>query len=189
MESKKAQVVLSMDMAGLAAAVCENSTSPKRTMLRIAAAVQTLASGSSSRIRARSRGRNVPYAANMAKANNLVKDGKLVGSGQCVAFVHAVVIIPPASLWHRGRLVDGNAGLAPGTIIATFDPDGRYGNHVNGTSHAAVYLYQTRSGIVVLDQWKGHTALSDHPPQQRLIHFRDGQGKKVDDGTRYHVVE
>jgi hypothetical protein len=31
-----------------------------------------------------------------------------------------------------GELVKGNMTIAPGTAIATFDADGRYGNHTDG---------------------------------------------------------
>jgi hypothetical protein len=80
--------------------------------------------------------------------------------------------------------------IQPGTVIATFDDDGSYGNHTNHTSHAAIYLYQTTDGIVVMDQWKGSRGNRDHPPQQRTIHFQeDHDGFKVDDGTQYHVVD
>ncbi|PMS36157.1 hypothetical protein B0G57_104258 [Trinickia symbiotica] len=131
----------------------------------------------------------MPYVANMSKANDLVKGNQLVGNGQCVTFVHAVVTVPPTSLWRKVSLVQGDNDIRRGTVIATFDDNGRYGNHTNGTSHAAIYLYQTPAGIVVLDQWKGPTALRDHPPQQRTIQFRNGHGKKVDDGTQYYVVQ
>lgn len=122
----------------------------------------------------------------MQKANALVKARQLVGNGQCVTFVHAVVTIPPASLWRQGDTVKDNKTMLPGTIIATFDNKGRYGDRTDGSSHAAIYLFQTSSGIVVLDQWSGRTK---QPPHQRLIHFRSGQGLSVDDGSQYHVVK
>lgn len=131
----------------------------------------------------------MPYVANMVKANALVKPNQLVGNGQCVTFVRAAATVPPASLWRQGSLVKGSTDIPRGTVIATFDENGRYGNHTNGTSHAAIYLYQTSNGIVVLDQWKGSTALRDHPPQERTIRFRNGHGQKVDDGDQYYVVQ
>jgi hypothetical protein len=131
----------------------------------------------------------MPYIANMRRAKDLVNANQLVGNGQCVTFVHTVVTIPPASLWRRGPPVKGQLAIPSGTIIATFDENGHYGNHTNGTSHTAIYLRETPNGIVVLDQWKGQTALRDHPPQQRIIYFRNGYGKKVDDATQYYVVQ
>ena len=57
--------------------------------------------------------------------------------------------------------------LRPGTAIATFDPDGRYGNHTDGRSHAAIYLGQDATGIRVIDQWvrrvNGKTDFSPSP--------------------------
>lgn len=131
-------------------------------------------------------GNLMPYIADMNKANNLVAAKHLVGNGQCVTFVHAVVPIPPSSLWHRGERVKDAVHIAPGTIIATFDDDGRYGNHTNGTNHAAVFLRQTPAGIVVLDQWRGNP---DQPPHQRTLRFMGGHGKKVNDGDQFYVVQ
>ena len=82
----------------------------------------------------------MPYIANSLKAQGF--KGKLVGNGQCVTFVHGAVSIPPSSLWHQEVPVRGNVSLPIGTVIATFDTDGRYGNHTNGSSHAAIYLGQ-----------------------------------------------
>ena len=131
----------------------------------------------------------MPYIADMRKATALQEANELVGNGQCVSFVHAVVFVPPASLWHRGALVMDDHSIQPGTVIATFDDDGRYGNHTDHTSHAAIYLYQTTDGIEVLDQWKGSVAVRDHTPRQRTIHFHGYHQTKVNDGTQYHVVE
>jgi hypothetical protein len=117
----------------------------------------------------------MPYVADMRKANAFVQAKKLVGNGQCVSLIHAVAIVPGASAWHEGALVKDNRNLVPGTIIATFDTNGRYGNHTDGTSHAAIFLYQTSSGIVVLDQWKGPIPAYDHPLQQRTIQQIGGQ--------------
>jgi hypothetical protein len=133
---------------------------------------------------------DMPYSANMRKVNALAQAKKLVGNGQCVALIHAVTVIPGASVWHQGSAVKDNKSLIPGTIIATFDKNGFYGNHTNGTSHAAIYLGQVPSGIIVIDQWKGSTQKFDHPPQQRIIYFNHGSAaQKVDQGDQYYVVE
>lgn len=131
----------------------------------------------------------MPYTASLQKVHQLVAGGRLVGSGQCVALVHAAVSIPPTPVWQKGAQVAGNLHLVPGTIIATFDSNGRYGNHTNGTSHAAIYLRQTALGVVVIDQWKGHGNVHDHPPQQRIIYFHRAKDKKVNQGEKYYVVE
>lgn len=132
----------------------------------------------------------MPFIADMKKANDLQREKKLIGNGQCVSLVHAVAVIPPASLWHQGDLVMKNKDIVPGTVIATFDDDGRYGNHTDHTSHAAIYLGQTREGILVLDQWKGKTHKLDHIPQPRLIRFvHASPAEKVDQGDQYYVVK
>ena len=87
--------------------------------------------------------------------------GKLVGNGQCVTFIHAAVLTPPSSAWALGAKANGNLAIPPGTVIAMFDQGGHYGNHLDGRSHAAIYLGQDATGIQVLDQWKGqHDRLS-----------------------------
>ena len=126
----------------------------------------------------------MPYVANVSEAKGLV--GQLVGNGQCVSFVHAVTAAPPSSLWHQGVQVKGEATISPGTVIATFDPNGRYGNHTDGRSHAAIYLSQNSVGIRVLDQWNGHTS---QPVHERTITFRNGVGAKANDGDQFYVVQ
>jgi len=112
--------------------------------------------------------------------------GKLIGDGQCVTFIHAVVAIPPASVWKKGQRVRGDLSLAAGTVIATFDPNGRYGNHLDGRSHAAIYAGQNSIGIQVLDQWKGRTT---QPVHVRTIRFKNGLGDKANDGDQFYVVQ
>jgi hypothetical protein len=122
----------------------------------------------------------MPYVADMAKVMGMI------GNGQCVTFVHAAVLTPPSSAWKVGAKVKGNMILRPGTVIAVFDPDGRYGNHLDCRSHAAIYLSQNATGLQVLDQWKGHTT---QPVHQRTIRFKNGHGSKVDDGDQFNVAE
>jgi hypothetical protein len=131
----------------------------------------------------------MPYFADMNRANALVQAKKLVGNGQCVALVHAVTAIPPATTWHQGAAVKDNKALTPGMIIATFDSNGRYGNQTNGTSHAAIYVGQSSSGIIVIDQWTGPNPAHQQPPHQRTIYFNGVSRQKVDQGGNYYVVQ
>jgi hypothetical protein len=108
--------------------------------------------------------------------------GQAVGNGQCVRFVQIAAKMPHTSQWRRGRRVRGTA-LPAGTVIATFDPNGRYRNHTDGRSHAACYLDQGEDGLEVIDQWRGH------PVARRIIHFRGGVGGKANDGDQFFVVE
>ena len=73
--------------------------------------------------------------------------GQAVGSGQCVALAQAVnPAIGLTRTWSPGGQVQGNPSLAPGTVIATFDQNGRYANATDGSSHAAIYLGQNAQG-------------------------------------------
>jgi hypothetical protein len=110
--------------------------------------------------------------------------GKVIGTGQCVAFVEAAAKTRHTAEWNRGGIVAGDTTIAEGTAIATFDPDGTYGNHTDGRSHGAIYVSQVAGqGLLVYDQWLGQ------PVHQRTIHFRNGTGLAVNDGNQFYVIE
>jgi len=109
--------------------------------------------------------------------------GKVIGNGHCVPFVREVTGLPATAAWRRGDPVQGS-DVASGTAIATFDPNGRYGNHTDGRSHAAIFLTEHSDGsIEVLDQWVGQSV------HQRTIRNRRGAGDAVNDASRFYVVE
>jgi hypothetical protein len=95
--------------------------------------------------------------------------GQVVGRGQCVDFVRIAADVPHTSLWVRGDPVP-TTDVPTGTAIATFDADGRYGNHTDGRSHAALFVRQMGAGMQVWDCWL------EHPVAQRVIQCRDGVG-------------
>lgn len=105
-----------------------------------------------------------------------------VGNGHCVAYARSAASMPPSLGWKQGAAVHGAADLPAGTAIATFDKNGKYGNHEDGSSHVAIYLGQNERGIQVLDQW------FDHPVHERTIFFKRA-ARKMDDGRNYFVVE
>ena len=109
--------------------------------------------------------------------------GRVVGNGHCVALVRHEdgAFAPHTSRWREGMKVVG-ALLEPGTAIATFQ-QGRYGNHTDGRSHAAIFCGHESNGIRVVDQWQGH------PAAPRLIANRHGNGPPVDDASRFAVIE
>ncbi len=116
--------------------------------------------------------------------------GTSVGSGQCVPLVEAATGAPSDATWLKGEQVKAATDIAAGTAIATFDDNGRYGNHTNGSSHAAIYMGQTADGIEVIDQWS-HTENGKKKVQmahRRLIRFKGGVGHKSDDGDAFYVV-
>jgi len=110
------------------------------------------------------------------------ESGRVVANGQCVRFLQEIGGLPHTSQWRPGEKVRGS-NCEPGTCIATFDPSGRYGNHTDGRSHAAILIAETAQGLLVVDQWVGH------PVQRRTIRYRNGVGRKVNDGDAYHVIE
>jgi len=112
--------------------------------------------------------------------------GQSIGSGHCVPYVQQAAHAPLTRDWRRGVHVKGS-GAVRGTVIATFDPDGTYGNHTDGRSHAAILREETADGLVVWDQWK--STPQDQPVHLRTIRFRNGVGSAVNDGDQFFVVE
>ena len=110
-------------------------------------------------------------------------EGKRVGSGQCVEFVQKCSAAPMASSWRKGLKVKGNPNISRGTAIATFDAAGRYPNRSTG-NHAAVFIGQDSTGILVYDQWVGKGFVS-----KRHIRFKGTQGMSSNDGDDYFIVE
>lgn len=111
--------------------------------------------------------------------------GTVVGNGHCVAFVRAAAMAPHTSLWRAGAGVRGSpaSALPAGLVIATFDPDGRYGNHTDGRSHVAILIARQADGLLCYDQWVGH------PVAKRVIRYKGGVGDAVNDGDRYAIVD
>ena len=76
--------------------------------------------------------------------------GKPVDTGHCVRFCQvAAPGLPHTSYWRRGRKVRGG-NVEPGAVIATFGPDGRYTNRVDGSAHAAILIAEYATG-----SWSG----------------------------------
>src|SRR5271157_1796637 len=109
--------------------------------------------------------------------------GQSVGSGQCAVLVEtADPSVGLTSTWVQGAAVQGNTSLAPGTIIATFGPDGTYTGLQDGSAHAAIYLGQNGQGIQVEDQWAGQ------PVHLRTIPWTSVSGVAANTGTDFYVV-
>jgi hypothetical protein len=110
---------------------------------------------------------------------------EVVDNGHCAKFVQAAAGAPQTADWRAGARVRGNPDVAPGTAIATFEPDGTYTSRTG--NHAAIYIGQDETGIWVYDQWRGQ------PVHYRLIRFEGGKGankgSKSNDGDLYAVIE
>ena len=72
-----------------------------------------------------------------------------------------------------------------------FDSNGRYGNHTDGSSHAAIFLGIAETGqharftgkpnIRVYDQWAGH------PASERII-YNDNSRSLVNNAGAYAAI-
>lgn len=109
--------------------------------------------------------------------------GLVVNNGHCVRYLQVAASVPHTSTWFRGQKVREASIFIPGACIATFDADGTYGNHEDGSSHAAFLLARTPDGLEVSDQWQGQ------PVHTRLIRFKGGEGLACDDGDAYHFID
>jgi hypothetical protein len=103
------------------------------------------------------------------------------GSGSCVALPQTLVpAVGNTSLWRRGDAVVGNKTILPGTLVATFETDGKYHSNAHD-NHAAIYIGEvkegvngeTQTGIRVLDQWTGKK------PNTRIMRFLGTHEKEV----------
>ena len=107
---------------------------------------------------------------------------------QCVSLIKTVCKskngnkVPATKSWKRGYLVRGHVKLPNGTAIATFDgPNNTYNR--GKFRHAALYLSQNKTGILVIDQWKAKPEMAS----ERLIYFEGHPGRN--NGSEYYVVD
>ncbi len=100
--------------------------------------------------------------------------------GQCVSYVTTVCATIPVNTaqWRKGAQVRGNATIAEGTAIATFNAAGQY------HGHAAIYISQNNVGMQVMDQW---VTGAGKAIGQRLIKW-EGAGIS-NNGNGFYVVE
>ncbi|WP_373880604.1 BPSL0067 family protein [Snodgrassella alvi] len=79
-------------------------------------------------------------------------------------------------MWKKRAKVKGKTTIQSGTVIATFEKNGKY------YGHAAIYINQTKIGINVYDQW------NNRPLNNRIIKFI-GMGYVSNDGDQFNVIE
>lgn len=108
----------------------------------------------------------------------------LVGDGECVALVKVWCGAPETARWRQGQIVKGSSNITPGTAIATF-VNGTYQNNIGG-NHAAIFLKNTDSGILVIDQWKTRS----DGVGMRIIRFnRKATVSDSDNGDKFYVIQ
>jgi hypothetical protein len=95
---------------------------------------------------------------------------ELFGSGECVDLVKALVPgLKGVSTqeWRKGASVKDSPGLARGTAIATFGPDGKFPRADTG-QHAVIFVAHAGAGMYVLEQYRNSkTVLFRHMPVPR----------------------
>jgi hypothetical protein len=100
--------------------------------------------------------------------------------GQCVSYVKKVCpTLPATAAWKKGAAVKGSKSLALGTVIATFNDQGKY------EGHAAIFDGQIAAGINVYDQWVT-------PPNPKAVGprlLRWGAQGRANNADNYYVVE
>ncbi len=100
--------------------------------------------------------------------------------GQCVSYVRTVCpTMPPTGSWKKGKAVKDNKDIVEGTAIATFNDAEKY------HGHAAIYVSQSKSGIVVYDQWV--TLPSPKAIGSRTLRW--GAKGNSNNGDNFYVVE
>lgn len=128
-------------------------------------------------------------AGSMLASLHPAPDGYVGRTHQCVSLVQATGL-PNTSLWVKGSTDPTTWSV--GQPIAVFDGNGKYGNHTNGTSHAAIFvgIAQSSSGhprfdghpdIIVIDQWVGQ------PAHVRTIYADPGRGV-VNNANNYAAI-
>ena len=80
----------------------------------------------------------------------------LFGEGECVDLIKALVpglIDVSTQRWVKGANVKDSLGLARGTAIATFGPNGRFPREDTG-QHACLFVAHAGAGIWVVEQYQ-----------------------------------
>ncbi len=110
---------------------------------------------------------------------------------QCAALVQQAKLksgslnhVPSTRSWKQGvkvQDVKASGAIEKGTVIATFDDKGKY---PSSDRHTAIYLSHDTDGITVIDQWASKPYAS-----QRVLKFKNGKKRNVNDGSYFWVVE
>jgi len=105
------------------------------------------------------------------------------GNHECVALVQQTTQAPLTAQWTQGKKVLECAPgeIAVGTVIATFDENGKYPAEQR---HAALYEGHDPNGIRVVDQWNKQAMA-----RRRTIRMKDLPERNINDAKWYYIVE
>lgn len=123
-----------------------------------------------------------------------------VGNGFCVPLVQQSTSVGNTGIWKAGTAMTSKPKIPAGTVIATFNEEGRYESKARG-NHAAFFVeYKTQGGvdgIVIYDQYrewpdKEQKAVSDLEAKQKKLITTPGAkpeelaelGKKITDARK-----
>ena len=107
------------------------------------------------------------------------------GNTECVEFIKQALDAPPTALWKEGdKITLGKKSVLTGTAIATF-VKGAYPQTGSSGKHAAIYLDQDGTGIIVFDQWRTQGSV-----QKRTIRWNPSDPSNLsNNGSAFSVVE
>lgn len=113
-----------------------------------------------------------------------------VANGFCVPLVQLNTSVGNTATWRAGTVMTGRPEIASGTVIATFNSEGKYESNSRG-NHAAFFVeYKTQNGIEGIDiydqyrEWpdKEQKAVTELEAQQQRLLTTPG-GAKAEDAT------
>ena len=121
------------------------------------------------------------------------------GNAECVLLVQKLTGAPGTTSWNRNAKKKVRGGsVTAGTAIATFMDNGKYDGN-SGVCHAAIFLQETATGLLVWDQWRtghiGQRKADGYKHGIRTCRFVDAEGKKSkdyrrqNDGDEFYVIE
>lgn len=129
-----------------------------------------------------------PYVA--SDPSQLLGRGQL-GNGECVALVRRAAGAPATSSWRAGEAIEDHP-VPAGIAALTFDPDGRYGNYTDQTSHALIVTEWTPRGFSAVEQFNIRNQAGEivHrvAPRIRFYEFGHTDEKPVYNGSNYRVI-